>query len=438
MMPRKILIPLVVLLLTPGVGLAREYIKITDPNFRPYPLAVPQFRDMGSGASSLIKTATDTLRFDLGVVGVFKLLDHRAFIADPKHEGLSSASINFADWINVGAEGLIKVGVLKTGTDVTIDCHLFDVGSGKELLHKKYQGKQKGIRQMVHRFADAIVQHFTGSPSIFFTKIIFAKRTNRKTKEVCIMDFDGHNEYCLVKNGSLNLLPAWSGDGRGVFYSSYLRGGPHMYFYNFKTRKSRAVSKHSGLNIGASGSPDGKRVALTLSKDDNSEVYVMNADGSRPKRLTRDWAIDSSPTWSPNGKRLAFVSERSGNPQIYMMNVDGSSVKRLTFQGNYNQTPDWSPQGDFILFNARDERIVYDIFKINPDTGEIVRLTQDTGNNEHPTFSPDGNLVVFNSTRTGESKLYIMNADGTNQRLISRKKGEYTTPEWGPWIEAGK
>jgi TolB protein len=189
------------------------------------------------------------------------------------------------------------------------------------------------------------------------------------------------------------------------------------------------------MNIAASSSPDGKKVAVTLSKDDNSEVYVMGRTGKNPVRLTRDWAIDIAASWSPDGKRLAFVSERSGNPQIYMMNADGSGVKRLTFQGNYNQSPDWSPQGDVILFNARDERLVYDIFNINPDTGVISRLTQDQGNNEHPTFSPDGNLVVFSSTRAGESKLYVMNADGTNQHMISRRKGEYTTPEWGPWSQ---
>jgi TolB protein len=422
------------LLLCGTSGMAREYIQIGDPNFRPYPLAVTGFKDMGSGAKDLVEKGTETLRSDLGIVGVFKLIDPRSFIADPVHEGLSGASINFADWINVGAEGLVKVGVFKSGTDVTLDCHLFDVASGKELVHKKYKGKASSIRYLVHKFADVVVRHFTGTPGIFFTKIVFAKRTNRNTKEICVMDFDGHNEKCLVKNGSINLLPAWGGDGSTFYYSSYLKGGPHLYRYDLRTRKSKVVSKSAGLNIGASASPDGKQVACTLSKDENSEVYAMKADGSKPRRLTRDWAIDSSPSWSPDSKRIAFVSERSGNPQIYMMGADGSGAKRLTFQGNYNQTPDWSPRGDWILFNARDERLVYDIFRINPETGEIVRLTQDQGNNEHPTYSPDGNLVVFSSTRSGESKLYVMNADGTNQRLISRKKGEYTTPEWGPWV----
>jgi len=430
---RQILIASLIMVL-PGTVWARAEIDFFDPNFRPYPLAITDFKDMSSGAKDLVETGSEVLRSDLGIAGVFKLIDPRSFIADPKQEGLSGASINFADWINVGAEGLIKVGVHKTGTDVTLDCHLFDVPSGKELLHKKYNGKAKTIRIMVHKFADVVVRHFTGNPSIFFTKIVFAKRVNRTTKEVCIMDFDGRNERCLVKNGSINLLPAWGAGGRTVYYSTYIKGGPHLYKYDLRTKKNKCISKASGLNIGASASPNGKSVALTLSKDENSEVYVLKANGTHPKRLTRDWAIDSSPSWSPDSKKIAFVSERSGNPQVYQMNVDGSGAKRLTFKGNYNQTPDWSPRGDWILFNARDERLVYDIFKINPETGVIKRLTQDQGNNEHPTFSPDGSLVVFSSTRTGESKLYIMNADGTNQRLISRKKGEYTTPEWGPWV----
>lgn len=434
MMVKRILLVVGVGLLLTGSASGREYIKITDPNFRPYPIAIPDIKDMSGTAADLVRKGTETLRFDLEVAGVFKVLDPRSFIADPKQEGLSGASINFADWINVGAEGLIKVGIYRSGNNVAMEGHLFDVASGKELLHKKYKGNAAGLRKMVHRFADAIVRHFTGSPSVFFTKIVFAKKTRPESKEICIMDFDGRGERCVVKNGAINLLPAWSASG-GIYYSSYLHGGPHLYYYDLKTKKSRVISKSPGLNIGASGSPDGKAVALTLSRDDNSEIYVLNADGSRPRRLTRDWAIDSSPSWSPDTKHIAFVSERSGNPQVYMMKSDGSGAKRLTFQGNYNQTPDWSPRGDFILFNARDERLVYDIFKINWTSGEIIRLTQDQGNNEHPTFAPNGDVVVFSSTRTGESKLYIMNADGTNQRMISRGKGEYTTPEWGPWSE---
>lgn len=407
---------------------------IDDPNFRPYPLAIPAFKDLASGGAALAEEGADVLRSDLSLTGAFKLVDPRSFLADPAREGITSATIQFADWLNVGAEGLTKVGLAKSGDEVTLDCHLFDVATGRELLARKYSGPQAQLRGLVHRWADAVVQHFTGVPSVFFTRIAFAKKEGGN-KHICVMDFDGHNERCLVQNGNINLLPAWTANGSGIYYSSFINGGPHLYLLDLPSGQAKLISKSSGLNIGASAAPNGTSVALTLSKDDNSEIYRMNPDGLGKQRLTRNWSIDSSPCFSPDSRRIAFVSERAGSPQIYVMNADGSDVRRLTFQGNYNQTPDWSARGDWLLFNARDERIVYDIFKINPDTGEIRRLTQDQGNNEHPTFSPDGNLVVFSSTRTGESKLYVMNADGTNQRLISRGKGEYSTPDWGPWTD---
>jgi TolB protein len=429
-----LLIPLAALLAAPA---ARGQVKlppIDDPNFRPYPIAVPAFKDLATGGAELAETGAAVLRSDLELTGAFKLLDPRSYLADPAKEGITSAAINFADWLNVGAEGLIKVGLAKSGDEVTLDCHLFDVATGRELLAEKYTGPQSKLRRLVHRWADAVVQHFTGVPSVFFTRITFTKKVGRN-KRVCVMDFDGHNERCVVRNDSINLLPAWSADGRGLYYSSYIKGGPYLYYRDLVKGKTRIISRTPGLNIGAAASPDGKWVALTRSLDENSEIYRLAATGGSARRLTRNWSIDSSPCFSPDSKQIAFVSERSGSPQIYVMDADGSDVRRLTFQGNYNQTPDWSPRGDWILFNGRDERLVYDIFRINPDTGEIRRLTQDQGNNEHPSYSPDGNLVVFSSTRTGESKLYVMNADGTNQRLISRGRGEYTTPEWGPWLE---
>ena len=419
----------------PSMVFAREYLEINNPNFRPYPLAVPGIKDLGTSGEKLINDGSEILRNDLEIAGTFKLIDPRSFLGDPSREGIVGDSINFANWINVGAEGLVKVGLLKSGTDLTLDGHLYDVAAGRELLIKRYKGPEAALRQMVHRFADAIVTHYTGTRSIFFTKIVFTKKVGgSNNKNICYMDFDGANEVCPIENNSINLLPAWSADGSAIYYSSYLHGGPHLYRYDLATGKSVAISHEPGLNIGVAAAPNGKLIAATLSRDDNAEIYTMDPNGNNLRRLTRDWAIDSSASFSPDSQKIAFVSERPGTPQIYTMTVDGTNVKRLTFQGNYNQTPHWSPRGDWILFNARDERLVYDLFKVKPDTGEIVRLTQDQGNNEHPRFSPDGNHVVFSSTRSGESKIYIMNADGSNQRLISRNKGEYTTPNWSTWL----
>ena len=46
--------------------------------------------------------------------------------------------------------------------------------------------------------------------------------------------------------------------------------------------------------------------------------------------------------------------------------------------------------------------------------------------------SPDGSRIVFESDRSGGQQLYVMNADGSNQRRISHGGGRYATPEWSP------
>jgi len=84
-----------------------------------------------------------------------------------------------------------------------------------------------------------------------------------------------------------------------------------------------------------------------------------------------------------------------------------------------------------IAFTARDERRAFDLFTVNVDTGKVTRLTQDQGDNEEPTFSPNGRLIIFSSGRTGTSRLFVMNSDGSNQLPLPMESGTYSTPDWG-------
>src|SRR4030095_13390601 len=46
-------------------------------------------------------------------------------------------------------------------------------------------------------------------------------RQSTKTKELYIVDYDGYNPRRVTVNGSLNILPNWSPDGRSLAYVSY-------------------------------------------------------------------------------------------------------------------------------------------------------------------------------------------------------------------------
>ena|SRR5258707_142037 len=50
------------------------------------------------------------------------------------------------------------------------------------------------------------------------------------------------------------------------------------------------------------------------------------------------------------------------------------------------------------------------------------------GSNAEAYFSPDGSKIVFQSTRDGAKcdQIYMMNADGSDQRMVSTGKGRTT------------
>lgn len=409
----------------------RRIIEVTSPEFRAFPIAIPEARAPGD-TQPAGQSITEQLRWDLSTSILFDVLDPKSFLADPAKEGLTAATIRFEDWLNVGAEGLVKVGV--TGGDpVRATFRFFDVASGRQLLERSYSASADEARGLAHDFADALIAFLTGQPGIFRTQIAAIRKTS-SSREVWVLSMDGTGARPVTSNGSINLLPAWFPDGESLLFTSIQNHNPNLYRVPVSAGRTQLLSNRPGLNTGGAVSPDGRKVALTLTKDGNSEIYVMNVDGSNLTRLTDEWAIDSSPSWSPDGKKIAFVSSRHGDPQIFVMNADGAGVRRITEQGNYNQTPDWSPRGDVIAFTARDERNVFDIFTVDPETKLIRRLTQDQGNNEEPTFSPDGNHIVFTSTREGVSQIWIMGVDGSKQRRLV-ESGGWLTPAWSPYLQ---
>ncbi len=176
--------------------------------------------------------------------------------------------------------------------------------------------------------------------------------------------------------------------------------------------------------------PRPQRLAFVSDQDGNSEIYVMKPDGSGQTNLTKHPADDGDPRWSPDGSKIAFVSSRAGSDlAIYVMKADGSGVIGLTGLGNYR--PAWSPDGSKIAFvSTRDGN--YEIYVMNADGSNQRRLTNTAARDTDPTWSPDGTKIAFfaYSNQTG-SAIKVMNADGSNQKpLVSDIANG--APQWSP------
>lgn len=393
------------------------------------PIAAPDTLEPDGNTKGVADTVEETMRRDLELSGFFKVVPNDSLFFDPSKEGMRSTEINFTNWFNVGAQGLIKSSAKLKGGKVVLDLRLYVVDKGErvKLKWKASPAERGDVEDEVHAFVNAVVEYYTGKPGIFGSRMAFVGRPNGGTKQIYVMDMDGSDVARITNNKAINLLPSW-GPGGAVYYTSYRDQNPDLWMWS--GGKSKKLSKRRGQNSG--GAYCNGKLALTLSMGgENADIYIIDPKtGEMVKRLTDHWGIDTSPTWNKNCTKIAFVSSRSGGPQIYVMNADGSDQRRLTFQGSYNTSPSWSPTEDVVAFTARDERARFDIFTVTLD-GTIERLTQDQGNNEDPSFSPDGRYIAFTSDRGGKGdRVWMMTSDGEIQKLITRKGSGFSSPAW--------
>jgi WD40-like Beta Propeller Repeat len=157
----------------------------------------------------------------------------------------------------------------------------------------------------------------------------------------------------------------------------------------------------------------------------------------------------STPAWSPDGQAVAFVSNRDGNPEIYAMNADGSGQTRLTDPSRLasgaraasNDSPDWSPDGQRIAFASNRSALeAWRLYSMRADGSDVQPLTDNPvpwHNERRPAWSRDGTKVAYVSgpgrdIPVTNSEIYVVDADGANERRLTRTDEADTTPSWAP------
>jgi len=410
--------------------------EIIGAGLQKYPIAISPLKNAGAPPDSnrISDGIADSIVYDLDLSGWFRVLDRSAYIEDPQRSGDTIGSFDFKDWSTIGAVGLVKGRFTVQGEELTVELRLFDVAQSKELIGKRYNAKAKDFRRVAHKFADEIINQFTGIPGVFNTRIAYVSTAGGRFKEIHIAHLDGTEKFQVTNNRTINLFPSWTPDGKSIIYTSYKDRTPGLYQFELFSGKELKWSPVNGRYIGGQMSPDGQYIAATLEQAGDTSLYLLDRSGRAIRRLTSDPGLEVSPSWSPDGKQIVFVSDRSGSPQLYILDVGSGKSRRLTYSGSYNTAPAWSPRGDRIAYTGRVGRR-FAIFAIGADGGEARQLTSDSYDSEDPAWAPDGRFIAFSSNRAGRSHIYIMQAGGENQRRLAASGGDDTKPSWSPRLD---
>ena len=236
--------------------------------------------------------------------------------------------------------------------------------------------------------------------------------------------------------------------------------GGDIFVANADGTGRRAVTSGPADDVQPTWSPDGTMIAFwSLNPGETfASLSVIDADGTHPRAVaTKDLRVDVSGTrtldpydivWSPDDRSLAFTGGTSYHEQVVVASVDGTGSAAVGDPGFDSQTPTWSPDGTKIAFRGGRADSDRGVYVMNADGSDLRRVTlevDDSWGNTYsyfmPAWSPDGARIAFSrkapdvrhpSGVWGVQQVWVVDAGGGNERVLSDDQAVNDYPAWAP------
>lgn len=284
-------------------------------------------------------------------------------------------------------------------------------------------------------------QELLSSANVNNGLITFTLRDQNDKLQIFTISPNGKNKKQLTFDGE-NGRPDWSPDGKQIAFMTIRDEKPWVAVMDANGSNQKLLAE--GLT--PDWSPDGKKVSLSRPADGPIlQIWIIDADGSNLKQITQSNTFKIGPSWSSDGEEMAFILHKNPGspsdplPEIGIMNSDGTNERILTIEDRINirieangdtticetaydaNAPAWSPVDNRIAFWSGIENQYGQIWVIDSDGSGSKQLTEDCNhrNSDDPSWSPDGTKILFTTGRSGRNEVWIMNADGGNERKIT-------------------
>lgn len=222
-----------------------------------------------------------------------------------------------------------------------------------------------------------------------------------------------------------------------------------------RSRKMRAMAVAAAVAVGAAlfaaqvldRSDDGSTPATVVPTALGVALTVVDLDGTIRSTIPDLPDGAAMPDISPDGSQVAFTvfdqrAELSAVSRIAVMNLDGSGSQIVT-NGNTSSVawPRWSPDGTRLLFvrvlsyrSQQTNGLGYGRLVVMNADGSNVRVIHGTRSldGQPPAWSPDGRFVLYTSLAGDTQQLVVIPVTGGRSQTISGSAHAESEGTWSP------
>jgi len=256
--------------------------------------------------------------------------------------------------------------------------------------------------------------------------------------QICIMNADGSGMRRLTtENNRRHYYGSLAPDGQSIVYSSYREPNVYeIYSLALADGSVQQLTDRIGVLTGPEVSPDGTSIAMARGDPNtgNMQIMLMDRNGENAKDVPQ--IVGWDPTWSPDGKQILFASIAGSSVQLFVADRKGDGMRQVSNLPAVRGRSDWSADGQFLVTYS-GPAWNREVYMLNADGSNERQLTPTGGNSQGPSFSPDGKWVVFTAyfDHYGDDhgcEIYIIRIDSTDLRRLTDNEYCDYQPRWGP------